>query len=60
MLMAKSRPASLRTLQRYAWPSVEAVAALSAAHAPVARRRGARAPPQICFCGGHHPRVQAL
>jgi len=39
LLMAKSRHASLRTLQRYARPSVEAVAALTAAHDPAARRR---------------------
>jgi integrase len=39
LLMAKSRHASLRTLQRYARRSVEAVAALTAAHDPAARRR---------------------
>jgi integrase len=39
LLMAKSRHASLRTLQRYARPSVDAVAALTAAHDPAARRR---------------------
>jgi integrase len=39
LLMAKSRHASLRTLQRYARPSVEAVAALTAEHDPAARRR---------------------
>jgi len=39
LLMAKSRPVSLRTLQRYARPSVDAVAALTAAHDPAARRR---------------------
>jgi integrase len=38
LLMAKSRHASLRTLQRYARPSVDAVAALTAAHDPAARR----------------------
>jgi integrase/recombinase XerD len=32
LLMAKSRHASRRTLQRYARPSVEAVAAMTAAH----------------------------
>lgn len=39
LLMAKSRHASLRTLQRYARPSVDAVAALTAAHDPARRRR---------------------
>ncbi len=39
LLMAKSRHASLRTLQRYARPSVDAVAALTAAQDPDARRR---------------------
>ena len=39
LLMAKSRHVSLRTLQRYARPSVEAVAELTAAHDPAARRR---------------------
>jgi integrase len=38
LLMAKSRHASLRTLQRYARPSAEAVAALTASHDPAARR----------------------
>jgi len=38
LLMAKSRHASLRTLQRYARPSVDAVAALTAAHDPARRR----------------------
>lgn len=38
LLMAKSRHESLRTLQRYARPSVEAVAALTAEHDPYARR----------------------
>jgi len=38
LLMAKSRHVSLRTLQRYARPSVDAVAALTAAHDPAARR----------------------
>ena len=37
--MAKSRQSSLRTRQRYARPSVDAVAALSAAHDPATRRR---------------------
>jgi len=39
LLMAKSRHVSLRTLQRYARPGVDAVAALTAAHDPAARRR---------------------
>jgi integrase len=39
LLMAKSRHSSLRTLQRYARPSVDAVAALTADHDPAARRR---------------------
>lgn len=39
LLMAKSRHQSLRSLQRYAKPSVDAVAALTAAHDPAARRR---------------------
>jgi integrase/recombinase XerC/integrase/recombinase XerD len=39
LLMAKSGHESLRTLQRYARPSVDAVAALTAAHDPAARRR---------------------
>lgn len=38
LLMAKSRHESLKTLQRYARPSVEAVAALTAAHDPARRR----------------------
>ncbi len=38
LLMAKSRHASLRTLQRYARPGVEAVARLTAEHDPVRRR----------------------
>lgn len=38
LLMAKSRHASLRTLQRYARPSVEAVARLTAQHDPARRR----------------------
>jgi len=38
LLMAKSRHASLRTLQRYARPSVEAVARLTAEHDSVRRR----------------------
>lgn len=39
LLMAKSRHASLRSLQRYARPGLEAVAALTAAHDPARRRR---------------------
>ena len=39
LLMAKSRHASLRSLQRYARPGVEAVAQLTAAHDPAQRRR---------------------
>jgi len=39
LLMAKSRHASLRSLQRYAHPGPEAVAALTAAHDPARRRR---------------------
>jgi integrase/recombinase XerC/integrase/recombinase XerD len=38
LLMAKSRHRSLRTLQRYARPSVEAVARLTAEHDPNRRR----------------------
>lgn len=38
LLMAKSRHTSLRTLQRYAQPGQDAVAALTAAHDPHARR----------------------
>lgn len=38
LLMAKSRHESLKTLQRYARPSVEAVAALTAAHDSARRR----------------------
>ncbi len=38
LLMAKSRHASLRTLQRYARPGVEAVARLTAEHDPARRR----------------------
>lgn len=38
LLMAKSRHASLRTLQRYARPSVEAVARMTAEHDPARRR----------------------
>lgn len=38
LLMAKSGHQSLRTLQRYARPSVDAVAALTAAHDPARRR----------------------
>jgi integrase/recombinase XerD len=39
LLMAKSRHASLRSLQRYARPGPEAVAKLTAAHDPERRRR---------------------
>ena len=39
LLIAKSRHASLRSLQRYARPGTEAVAALTAAHDPARRRR---------------------
>jgi len=39
MLMAKSRHTSLRSLQKYARPSADAVAALTAAHDPERRRR---------------------
>jgi integrase len=39
LLMAKSRHSSLRSLQRYARPGPEAVAALTAAHDPERRRR---------------------
>jgi integrase len=39
LLMAKSRHVSLRSLQRYARPGPEAVAALTAAHDPACRRR---------------------
>ena len=38
LLMAKSRHVSLRSLQRYARPGPEAVAALTAAHDPGRRR----------------------
>lgn len=38
LLMAKSRHESLRTLQRYARPSADAVAALTAEHDPYRRR----------------------
>jgi len=38
LLMAKSRHRSLRTLQRYARPGPDAVAALTAAHDPARRR----------------------
>jgi len=37
LLMAKSRHRSLRTLQRYARPGPDAVAALTAAHDPARR-----------------------
>jgi integrase len=39
LLMAKSRHTSLRSLQKYARPGVDAVAALTAAHDPARRRR---------------------
>ena len=39
LLMGKSRPKNLRSLQRYVHPSAEAVAAMTAAHDPAARRR---------------------
>lgn len=39
LLMAKSRHTSLRSLQRYARPGAEAVAAMTAAHDPDRRRR---------------------
>ena len=39
LLMAKSRHVSLRSLQRYVRPSVEAVAKLTADHDPARRRR---------------------
>lgn len=39
LLMAKSRHTSLRSLQRYARPGTDAVAALTAAHDPARRRR---------------------
>ena len=38
LLMTKSRHVSLRSLQRYARPGLEAVAALTAAHDPGRRR----------------------
>lgn len=38
LLMAKSRHASIRSVQRYAKPSIEAIAALTAAHDRNARR----------------------
>ena len=38
LLMAKSRHRSLRSLQRYARPGPEAVAALTARHDPARRR----------------------
>lgn len=46
LLMAKSRHASLRSLQRYARPGTEAVAALTAAHDPARRRRSFLGLPQ--------------
>ena len=39
MLMAKSRHTSLRSLQKYARPGADAVAAMTAAHDPERRRR---------------------
>ena len=39
LLMAKSRHTSLRTLQRYARPDVDAVARVTADNDPAARRR---------------------
>lgn len=39
LLMAKSRHTSLRSLQRYARPGAEAVAAMTAAHDPARRRQ---------------------
>ncbi len=38
LLMAESRHRSLRTLQRYARPGPDAVAALTASHDPARRR----------------------
>jgi hypothetical protein len=40
LLMAKSRHTSLRSLQKYARPGVDAVAKLTADHDPAGRRRG--------------------
>ncbi|MBL3671783.1 site-specific integrase, partial [Streptomyces sp. M2CJ-2] len=37
---ARSRPASVRSLERYVRPGVDAVAAHGAASGPAARRRG--------------------
>ena len=42
MLMAKSRHKSLQTLQRYARPGPEAVAAMTARHDPATRRQQGR------------------
>jgi len=39
LLMGKRRHKNLRSLQRYVHPSAEAVAAMTAAHDPAARRR---------------------
>ncbi len=39
LLMAKSGHENLRSLQKYARPSAEAVAAMTAAHDPARRRR---------------------
>ena len=39
LLMAKSRHSSLRSLQKYARPGVDAVAKLTADHDPARRRR---------------------
>ncbi|MFD3442607.1 PmrA [Streptomyces sp. NPDC058685] len=40
MLLARSRHASVRSLERYARPGVDAVAALVAQRDPAARRKG--------------------
>ncbi|MGW7673490.1 hypothetical protein ACWGJX_41355 [Streptomyces sp. NPDC054775] len=40
MLLARSRHASVRSLERYARPGVDSVAAHVAAYDPAARRRG--------------------
>ena len=39
ILMSKSRHTSLRSLQKYAQPGADAVAAMTAAHDPERRRR---------------------
>lgn len=65
LLMAKSRHASLRTLQRYARPSVEAVARLTAEYDPLVQSsiaqfdpspgpRSARRCPVYGTSGAHH------